>query len=138
MYQNYFIINNKKYLSGTIFVIKNAMGEPVEATFVCYDTTRQKYVYNIGVCKHHVSQEYFQKMFIGVTNKINNSTHTPEVKTKPDYKINGLFIGWIWYIFLMSVSSIFYDRIGLWILISIVFFTWRSSKIKKEGTYVEW
>ena len=63
--------------------------------------------------------------------------HLPIIKTKKDFQIDGLFLGWMWYIFLMLISVIFNGAIGLWILISIVFFSWRAKKIKREGTYIE-
>ena len=59
-------------------------------------------------------------------------------KRRKDSQIDGLFLGWMWYIFLMLISIVFKEALGLWIFISIVFFKWRSDKIKKEGTYIEW
>ena len=55
-----------------------------------------------------------------------------------DTEIDGLVLGWMWYIFLMVIATVFKDALGLWGLISFVFFTWRSDKIKKEGKYIEW
>ena len=138
MWQDHFIVDGQRHYTGTIFVIKNHMGTPVEASFVCYDTERQKYVYNIGICKHYASPQYFQKMFVHVTNKADPTVKFPVVRTKKDRQIDGLFIGWVWYIFLMAIATIFNGNIVLWIFISYVFFTWRAGKIKKEGTYIEW
>ena len=78
------------------------------------------------------------KNLVSITDKIDTSVHSPVEKKMKDTQIDGLFLGWMWYIFLMIISVIFKDAIGLWILWSVVFFTWRKNKIKKEGTYIEW
>lgn len=137
MMQNYFVVNGVKYYTGTVFIVNN-MGQHTEASFVCYDQDRQRYVYKIKDHTWHADEKNFQNRFICVTDKVDNIITGPTVKTKSDIRIDGLFIGWMWYIFLMAISALFKDAIGLWFLISIVFFAWRSSKIKKEGTYIEW
>lgn len=137
MKQNYFIVNGTKYYTGTVFIVKH-IGEPAEATFICYDTERKRYVYKVKACTCHVDPKGFQRTFISVTDKQDHEAHMPITKTKKDFEIDGLFIGWMWYIFLMAISTIFYDRIGLWIFISVVFFSWRKKKIEEEGTYLEW
>lgn len=137
MYQNYFVIDGTRYYTGTVFIVRN-MGKEEEATFICYDTSRNKYVYKIRDCKHHMDETIFMSRFIGVTNKVSYTTTMPVSKTKKGTDVGGLFLGWIWYVVLMAVSVIFNEAIWLWILISIVFFGWRSKKIKEEGTYIEW
>ena len=138
MYQNYFVVNGKKYYTGTVFIVKDLCANQVKASFVCYDTDYHVYVYKIGNCMSRTPDQWFEKLFICVTDKVDEKVHLPITKTKKDRNIDGLVLGWIWYIFLMSLSAIFKDAIGLWILISIVFFTWRAKKIKEEGTYIEW
>ena len=114
------------------------MGQQTEATFVCYDKNRKRYVYKIKDYTCHVDDKRFQNNFIRVTDRADPGVVAPSIKTKSDMQIDGLFLGWMWYIFLMAISAIFNDAIALWILISVVFFNWRSNKIKKEGTYIEW
>ena len=137
MYQDYFIVNGEKYYTGTVFLVKD-LGNQVEATFICYDTERHHYVYKIKDCRMRSPDKIFWNTFIAVTDKINSAAHPPVTCVKRDRDISGLFIGWVWYVFLMAISTIFKDAIGLWIFISIVFFNWRSKKIKEEGTYIEW
>ena len=137
MKQNYFVFNGKKYYTGTVFIVKR-LGKQTEASFVYYDTDRERYMYKINECRYCSPESVFKNEFVSVTNKINNKVSVPLVKTKRDRNISGLFLGWLWYIFLMLISVIFKDVIGLWIFISIVFFSWRSKKIKEEGTYIEW
>ena len=137
MKQNYFVINGQKYYTGTIFVV-NHMGKPTEASFICHDIERSRYVYKIGDCRCHVDPKTFYDKFISITDKFDNRVKMPVVKTMKDSEIDSLFIGWVWYILLMVVSSIFKGAIGLWILISVVFFYWRKKKKQEEGTYTEW
>ena len=137
MFQNYFVANGQKYYTGAVFIVNN-MGKQEEASFICYDTEHKKYAYKIKDCVWYADPENFQKMFVSITNKTNNLTSVPATKTKKDRDIDGMFIGWVWYIFLMGISIIFKDIAGLWILISIIFFSWRAKKIKEEGTYIEW
>lgn len=136
MLQNYFIANGKKYYTGTVIIVEH-LGKQVEASFMYYDVDMNKYFYKIKNCTHAVPTEYFNRVFIGATDKTDPTVHLPVIKTKKDFQIDGLFLGWMWYIFLMLISVIFNGAIGLWILISIVFFSWRAKKIKKEGTYIE-
>ena len=51
-----------------------------------------------------------------------------------DTEINGLFLGWVWYIFIMLVVSIFKGAVVGWIVVSFFFFKWRK-KIKEEQTF---
>jgi hypothetical protein len=137
MRQNYFVIDGKKYYTGTIFIV-NDIGNQTEASFICYDTERSRYVYKIKDCIHHVDPKTFNTRFISVTDKFDYKIRMPVTKVMKDDEIDGLFLGWIWYIFLMATSTIFKGAIGLWCLISIVFFSWRKKKIEEEGTYIEW
>lgn len=137
MLQNYFNINGKIFYTGTVFIIQD-VGKQKEASFICYDTSRSEFVYKIQNCRWHSRDKYFWKHFINVTDKIDKNVHMPTYKQRRDVEIDGLFLGWVWYIFLMLISVIFKDAIGFWILISVIFFSWRSKKIKEEGTYVEW
>ena len=137
MKQNYFVVNGVKYYIGSIFITKD-MGKHVEASFLYYDTEKKRYIYKIKDCLWNVDYNHFWRTFVCVTDKINENVHMPTVKTKNDIEINGLFIGWVWYIFLMGLSIIFKGAIVFWILYSVIFFKWRAKKIKKEGTYVEW
>lgn len=137
MYRNYFVVDGEKYYTGTIFTL-NEMGKEVEATFICYDTEHNRYIYRIDGCTWRSSDKYFQKFFIAVTDKRDSKEHMPVKKKMNEFNISGMFLGWVWYIFLMLIIVLFRERIGLWILTTAVFFSWRSNKIKKEGTYIEW
>ena len=52
----------------------------------------------------------------------------------PDSKIPELVVGWMMYIFVMAVLTIFNDRLIGWIAASIYFF-YKRKKIKEENYY---
>lgn len=137
MLQDYFIVNGTKYYTGTIFIINN-MGKNVEASFICYDTNRSRYTYRIKEHTYHITDKIFDKWFVGVTNKKDPTVHMPLSFKVKDREIHKLFIGWIWYIVLMTVGSIFKYAIFIWIFLSVIFFSWKAEVIKKEGNYIEW
>lgn len=134
---NYFVWNGVKYYTGTVIII-NDMGKQVEAPFVCFDKTYNYYVYKVGDGQHMMRPAQFEKAIVKVTDKRDAKVHMPVVKTLKDSEIDGLFLGWVWYIFLMAVSTIFKYNFLWWALISFGFFTMRADKIKKEGEYIEW
>lgn len=141
-YRNYFVYNGKQYYTGTIF-IASEHDKQIDAIFICYNIDTENYIYKvknktIDGCKCIAHEKYFYDHLVSVTDKVDNTIHMPVVKQFKDSQIDGLFLGWVWYIFLMIISVIFKNAIGLWILWSVVFFSWRHNKIKKEGNYIEW
>lgn len=50
-----------------------------------------------------------------------------------DFEISGMIEAWTIYLFFMGVSSIFKCNVVLWIIISIVFFTWRHAEKSSYG-----
>ena len=136
---NYLDVNGKRYYTGTVFMI-DFHGKIQEAAFVCSMPELKKMRFKLLSDKKFwfISVDGFRNMIVEITDKVDPSVRMPVTKTMKDKDIDGLFIGWLWYIFLMVISSIFKDAIGLWIFISVVFFTWRKKKIQEEGTYTEW
>jgi hypothetical protein len=139
-YQNYFIHNGKKYYTGTVFKMKSFEDctKIVEATFICYNPDNGYYRYMCNKKGVFAATEVFNKLFIEPTDKIDSTAHMPTTKSRNDMEINGLFIGWMWYIIIMAIAIIFKDMIPIWIITSICFFNFRNKKIKKEGFYREW
>ena len=135
--ENYIIVNKTKYYTGTVFVI-NFNGKIQEAAFVCYVPKTNRILCKLSDKRWWINADDFRKRIVEITDKVDVNVSMPVQKTMKDSEIDGLFIGWLWYIFLMGISVIFKDAIGLWALISVVFFTWRKKKIEEEGTYIEW
>lgn len=135
--ENFIVINGAKYCTGTVFMI-NFNGKVQEAAFICYITKTNVVYCKLKDANWFISADDFRSRIIEITNKFDSSVHMPHVYKKPEMEVDGLFIGWLWYVFLMAISTIFKDVIGLWILISVAFFSWRKGKLKEEGTYCEW
>lgn len=144
MKQNYFIYNGIKYYTGTeIIILKYPYNNPVFsdlAYFIYYDVINDIYAYRLKLSNRIFIQhgQIFKNEFGGITGKVNSSIVVPQTKQLKDFQIPSLFIGWGWYIFIMSVGLIFNARIIIWIFTSIIFFNWRNKKIEEEGYYVEW
>ena len=56
---------------------------------------------------------------------------------KPTFKeqmdIPGLCLAFVWYIIVMFVAVIFNDRVGIWLIASLIFFSYRNNKLRKAG-----
>ena len=141
MNQDYFTYNGDKYYSGTQFNLLNPSHNGIYglAYFVYYNTDSDTVWYKMAYTSQikGCSMENFLKSFCGATGKIDPSIHPPIEKQLKDSQIPKLVIGWMWYIFLMAIVTIFYGAIVWWALISIVFFNWRKGVIEKEGYYIE-
>lgn len=148
MKQNYFIYNGEKYYAGSVMKVKqwdNISGREVErdATFICSDTERDRIIFRIQNHTHSYPKENFNQIFIRIINKVGDQhniqyseQHLTENRKKTfseELSIDGMLIAWMWYIFIMAATTIFNDRIGIWILTSIVFFGYRSKKLKERG-----
>ena len=136
-FQNFFYYNGVKYYTGTIIIV-NDYGKHAEATFVCYDTQRSKYVYKVKECTWHAHSNYFQRVLIEVTDKHNPNVQLPSVEKCSDIQIKGLLGGWLIYAFLAVLCIFAKQGFVYLIFISIGFFMWRNKKIKEEGTYIVW
>lgn len=137
MLQNYILLNGKKYYSGSVFIV-NCMGKESEAVLIGYNKEYDSYFFKINNKTCRMKDVVFKNNFVRIADGVNINVHIPTEKKRKDLDIDGLFLGWVWYIFLMAIATIFNGAIFLWIMISIIFFNWRAKKIKEEGTYIEW
>ena len=137
----YFYHNGKQYDAGTIVVIadkdknNNAVIKEVVFEFCIQET--KDYVYNDNGRKRLKTEAQFKNMLIEITDRHDSSVQIPIKKYKKDAEIPKLFIGWIWYILIMCIAFIFYDRFGIWVISSIVFFNWRRKVKEEKGVYYE-
>ena len=136
MLQNYIFFNGKRYYAGSVFIV-NCMGKESEAVLIGYNNEYASYFFKINNKTCRMTERVFKNSFVRATDKV-VCHHIPAEQQRKDFDIDGMFLGWVWYIFLMAVSVIFKSAILLWIIISVVFFNWRAKKIQKEGMYVEW
>lgn len=143
MKQDYFVYNNIRYEAGTIVLLSrfDLIAKRlcnVKAEFLYYDNELNEYYFDIYGKTYPYTEEHFKIAFRGIYNpnaiKEKKEANTNNTQTfEGELNIDGMFIAWIWYIFIMAVAVIFYDRIGIWILASIVFFYYRSNKLKEAG-----
>lgn len=144
MKQNYFDYNGIRYQSGTFILLSrfDYMAHKVvdtKAKFLWYDTDTKKYGVEIYGVEYDYEVESFKSNFKGLydPNYWKPKKIQPKVQESHTFSdemnIDGLAIAWVWYIFIMCVGVLFYDRIGIWILASIIFFNYRKKKLKEAG-----
>ena len=142
MKQNYFVYNGRKYNAGEIITVRQfdcilrRLCE-TSAIFINYDTEQNEYHLKINDRIVSYSEKDFNRIFCGdVENNTNNSTAMTENKKHTfmdELNIDDLFFAWIWYIVIMAIAVIFYSRIVIWIIASLVFFNYRNKKLKEVG-----
>lgn len=142
MVQEYFIHNGRKYNAGTVIVIQqfniySCSLCDTKAIFQYYDTDKNMYAFKIDNKTEFCSEQDFKKLFRGIYEEICNPkfccSQPKEWSFKRELEIEGVLLAWIWYVFIMAVALIFNDRIGIWILTSVVFFSYRNRKLKEAG-----
>lgn len=149
MYVNCFKYNNKYYDYGTIIKAK-IQNKETKITFISYNTESKKYLFKINAYNYKdgyylvsYTEQEFKNSIIEVTDMIDikyvqwhplqdNSTAN-KLTFMDELKVDGLFIAWLWYIFLMGITFIFIGRIFYWTVISLGFFIYRYGKLKEEG-----
>lgn len=142
MRQNYMIYKGKKYNSGdTIHILWSTHGynntHKHTGVFLDCDKENDEYRFVVDGITYNFNKICFYKIMQDKTDGFVTTNCEYQKQTKPTFKdelnIDGLLPAWLWYIFIMSVSVIFKSCIGIWILSSIIFFNYRSKKIKEAG-----
>lgn len=158
MERPYFNYNGVMYYKGTVMLVRNYLGREEKVIFKHYNSDNNLYCY-CGCIRYDETYMYEKQFYNSIISILEpksfqelvdatwgntNMSANDVVKSidngnkLKDTQIDGLTLAWMWYIFLMAISLIFNARLGLWILISVIFFSYRSNKIKKEGSYYEW
>lgn len=151
---DYFDYNGIRYYTGSKFKCNNFLGTnvaffpEVEITFIKYNKKSDKcFVHsNIAGCDFIFSLDTFTTNIVGVieqkSREVMDNINEKYKNDKSYYhwvedgedcyraKPEELVIGWILYIILMAIATIFNGNIGLWILITIVFVKWRTKTLK--------
>ena len=135
---DFFDYNGNRYYTGTEIIIKDPYCGLMNAYFVYHDAEWGMYAYKYGAKYRYVTPENFFRMLQQVTEKRNSNIHAPQKKQLKDSQIPKLIAGWILYLTIMTVATIFNARIVIWILTTVMFSSWRKDVIEKEGYYVEW
>ena len=108
----------------------------IEARFECYYPDSGYYRYSYGSKNRAISTEAWDRLFICTIVKDDSEPHIPQKKYLEDKYVGRLVIGWIWYIGIMAVGTIFKGNVAIWIISSICFFYWRQ-KIREKYSYYE-
>lgn len=143
MLQHYFVYNGKQYEHGTVIIISSfdVYSRRVcnmKAKFLYYNAESNEYAIEIYGKEYKYNAERFNKDFVRVyepdIKDMNLHNQQKQVhKFSDELNIDSLLIAWVWYIFIMIVGVIFYDRIIIWILTSVLFFSYRNKKLKEAG-----
>ena len=141
MKQNYIICKGKRYNSGDTMDIlwytngyRNAHN--YTGIFVDCDPEKDEYRFIVDGFMYCFNKVCFWRIVVSEPIQ-DGPLHKIRKPSKPTFKeelsIDGLFVAWIWYIFIMLVLVIFNGRILGWIVASIVFFDYRNNKLRKAG-----
>lgn len=134
---DYFEYNGARYGIGTTFTTKNKYGMVIKAVFQGQDYGGYSIMYKDTCGKTIFKIISNDKLVSSIIEILDGNYYTELEQSKqyiPDSKIPELVVGWMMYIFVMAVLTIFNDRLIGWIAVSIYFFNWRK-KIKEENTY---
>lgn len=119
------------YDKGTKVKIKGPRG-PVKATFVgwryqgrgCFEAESGSYFDLYDTYSFTAADLYILEIVEAVTPKLEPvSTKSNEREKPPSWEVE---VGWIWYIVIMAVLTIFKQRIIGWIATTLIFFAWKS------------
>jgi hypothetical protein len=148
MKQWHFIYNGMRYYTGQVILMRGIGSvEPLEAVFVCYNTSSGRYTYKRMGCVQGstiVPAETFVQCFAGVV----------EGKTEPRYvqhvydqwyqrnkkltlieeieQVEGMLGAWITYILALLASFVCKEWYMGWVLASVIFFCYRHKKLDER------
>lgn len=140
MKKDYFDYNGKRYHSGdTIDILWYTNGyknlRRHIGVFLDCDEEKDEYNFIVNGINYCYNKQRFYRMLYDKTAYLNkkNNKSIKDVTLKDEFNIDGLFIAWIWYIFIMGISIIFNIRVVIWIIASYIFFDYRKTKLKEAG-----
>lgn len=147
VYYDYFMYNGEKYPLNTVFIptkeFKYKFQFPRNEMLVVEHginnyTKREFYII---VYKHNMFNEpQYRKVFTSPDEWIQEIGKSIDPNEKhyvydKDKDVDEVVYGWIIYIALMLLLTIFNGRILGWVFASIYFFSWRKKKLRKEKKY---
>lgn len=139
--QYHFEYNGKTYNIGTVLKIKDWDNKGrcfiKNVTFEYYTPERGYYTYNDNGQRRSVYERLFYNLLVEVTDEVNLNVRTPVKKYRDDLQIPDVIPGWAWYIAIMTMGTLFNERIAIWVISSIVFFNWRKKVKEEKGVYYE-
>lgn len=139
---NYFEFKGEKYYVGSWVKLK---ADPKTGMKIAKDCDRAKIidysisddgkdVYTISFYEEWVDGYYgmcIPEKAEDFIEEVEPITEPPEAQFYKDTEVDDVVYGWIIYLFVMAVGTIFKDAIGIWIIASLIFFPWRKKKLFK-------
>lgn len=142
MRQDYVVCKGKRYNSGDKIDImwythgyKNV--HHYTGTFLDCDEENDEYRFIVDGITYHFNKVCFYRIMCDnpppPSGMQRDNKSAKELTLEKELDIDGLFLAWIWYIFIMVVGTIFRGNIMIWITASIIFFNYRNKKLKEAG-----
>ena len=141
MRQDYVVFKGKRYNSGDKIDIlwhthgcKNA--RYYTGIFLDCDEEKDEYRFIVDDMTYCFNKICFYRTMCDnpPPNGVRRINNIPkELTLEKELNIDGLFLAWIWYIFIMVVGTIFRGNIMIWITASIIFFNYRNKKLREAG-----
>ena len=139
---DYFEYKGVKYKPGTKFKTKVRTGKIEEVVFIgddYFDPDRIKTVYRPAGYSHMVAENIKKTDIDDRIIEMIGGDYLSEFKPKEHYlkesDVPEVVYGWIVYIFVMCLITIFNDRWIGWIGVSIYFFSWKKKKMEEAYYY---
>lgn len=142
MKQNYVVYKGKRYNSGdTIDILWHTCGSlnsyKHTGTFIDCDEEKDEYRFSVDGITYNFNKVCFYQIMYNKTANNNTQPIVSNTSNKPTFKdelkIDSLLIAWIWYVFIMALAVIFKDCVLIWVLASVIFFSYRNKKIREAG-----
>ena len=143
--KDYFEFRGVKYGVGTVVKVPNTLDlrwlakEQIveEAIFVgssCFDFTNRFGWINLYESSGHLSGKY--ESYIEIIQPVYYKDPGPPKQQNIFFRTrsgsweahNEVLTGFVWYIAVMLLAMIFKDAIGIWILATVVYFSWKGKK----------
>ena len=139
MKQDYVICKGKKYNSGDVINILwythgNRNAHKHTGIFLDCDEEKDEYRLIVDGVTYSFNKTCFYRTVYDKEYVIQSENNTEnKVVIKDELSIDGLFIAWVWYVFIMLLAIIFKDCIAIWIIASAIFFSYRNRKLREAG-----
>lgn len=142
MKQSYIIYKGVQYNSGdTINILwytngyKNARLHT--AVFLDCDEEKDEYRFVVDGTTYCYNRICFYKTIYSNKHEEIESQNVNFVAHHPTFKeelnIDGMLYAWMWYVFIMALAIIFNGREVIWVVVSIIFFSYRNKKLREAG-----
>lgn len=142
MRRDYVVYKGKRYNSGDKIDIlwhthgcKNA--RYYTGIFIDCDEENDEYRFVVDGMTYRFNKTCFYRTMCDnppPSNRMQRVDKLPkELTLAKELDIDGLLIAWIWYVLIMAVSTIFKGNVVIWIVVSIIFFNYRSKKLREAG-----